>query len=75
MSVAFKQQRNNAMVPPRNNYPSNDTGFSQWTRQQNNEAGFSQSTRQQNNDAGFFQWTRQQNYQQAEWDVQERESV
>ena len=35
MGVAFQQQRNNAMFPPGNNYPSNGAGFSQWTRTQN----------------------------------------
>ena len=34
MGVAFQQQRN-VMFPPGNIYPSNDAGFSQWTRQQN----------------------------------------
>ena len=35
MHLVFQQQRNNVMFPPRNNYPSNDVGLSQWTRQQN----------------------------------------
>ena len=35
MSVAFQQQGNNVMFPPRNIYPPNDAGFSQWTRQKN----------------------------------------
>ena len=33
MGVAFQQKRNNVMVPPGNNYPSYDAGFSQCTRQ------------------------------------------
>ena len=37
MGVAFQQQRNNAMFLPGNNYPSNDVGFFQWTRQQNHQ--------------------------------------
>ena len=35
MAAAFQQQRNYVVFPPGNNYPSNDAGFSQWTRQQN----------------------------------------
>ena len=34
MGAAFQQQRNNVMFPPGNNHPSNDAGFSQWTRRQ-----------------------------------------
>ena len=34
MDVIFQLQRINVMVPPENNSPSNNAGFSQWTRQQ-----------------------------------------
>ena len=33
VGVAFQQQRSNVLFPPGNNYPSNDAGLSQWTRQ------------------------------------------
>ena len=33
VGVAFQQQRSNVMFPSGNNYPSNDAGLSQWTRQ------------------------------------------